>query len=573
MACTPGVGGAGRDAGIDSGKPMMAPRRRDSRPARLVCGVFAVALLVLAVAPGPARSQEALDADALRHVTTEAAPATVTVWNRPIVTLRATVGSLTPARRAAIIEAKVQDLPFRDLGLPVRAQPAQVANRQGVLVFVGPHMMFGILQEDLDPLENTTPEEAGEEAADHLGDALRARAEARRLPVLLRGIAASVGSTIAFVVLVWIIVRARHWMLERLRGKAERRQVYVLGVDIRPYAFAVLEGLARLTTMAVGLFAVYLWLTLVLSQFPYTQPWGEKLGRYLTGLLGSLGLGALRAMPGLFVVLVIFTVTRLVARAAATFFQAVEERRLHVAWLQPETAHATHRLAAVGIWLFAVTVAYPYIPGSNTDAFKGVSVFAGLMITLGSAGLVNQVMSGLVVVYARALRPGDLVQAGNTIGIVSEVGLLSTKLVTPKREEVTIPNAVLVGNSVVNYSKLAEPDGAVVSTTVTIGYDAPWRQVHALLTDAARRTPGVRVRPEPFVLQTALSDFYVEYELRAHIERVEERIRVLSALHGEIQDRFREAGVQIMSPHFEAQPPEPVLPPPDDAGAPGRRKA
>jgi small-conductance mechanosensitive channel len=217
-------------------------------------------------------------------------------------------------------------------------------------------------------------------------------------------------------------------------------------------------------------------------------------------------------------------------------------------------------------------VAYPYIPGSNTEAFKGVSVFAGLMITLGSAGLVNQVMSGLVAVYARALRPGDLVQAGSTVGIVSEVGLLSTKLITLKREEVTIPNAVLVGSSVTNYSKLAEPDGAVVSTKVTIGYDAPWRRVHELLTEAARRTPGVRARPEPIVLQTALSDFYVEYELRAHVERVEQRLRVLSALHGEIQDRFQEAGLQIMSPHFEMQPAEPVLPPPD-AGAPRRRTA
>jgi small-conductance mechanosensitive channel len=170
-------------------------------------------------------------------------------------------------------------------------------------------------------------------------------------------------------------------------------------------------------------------------------------------------------------------------------------------------------------------------------------------------------MSGLVMVYARAVRPGELVRAGGVVGLVSEVGLLSTKVVTPKREEVTIRNAVLAGTMVTNYSRLAGEDGVIVSTTVTIGYDAPWRQVHALLLLAAERTPGVRREPRPYVLQKALSDFHVEYELRAHIERAEMRFQVLSDLHAQIQDAFNEFGVQIMSPNFEAQPERPVLVP------------
>jgi small-conductance mechanosensitive channel len=214
------------------------------------------------------------------------------------------------------------------------------------------------------------------------------------------------------------------------------------------------------------------------------------------------------------------------------------------------------------IWLFALTVAYQYVPGAGTDAFKAIGVFAGLMVSLGSAGLVGQLMSGLAVAYSRALKPGELVQAGTTVGMVSEVGFLSTKLVTARREEITIPNAVLAGATVTNYSRLAGADGAVVATRVTIGYDAPWRQVHALLRLAAERTPGTRRTPVPQVVQGALSDFYVEYELRAHIERPEERFRVLSDLHAQIQDAFNEFGVQIMSPAFESQPDKPVIVPP-----------
>jgi small-conductance mechanosensitive channel len=172
-------------------------------------------------------------------------------------------------------------------------------------------------------------------------------------------------------------------------------------------------------------------------------------------------------------------------------------------------------------------------------------------------------MSGFVITYSRALKPGDWVRIGETVGEVRAVGVLSTKILTPTRELVTIPNAVLVGDRVINYTPMAAADGAVLSTAVTIGYDAPWRQVHRLLLGAAAAVPRLRTDPAPFVLQTSLSDFYVSYELRAHHDRPEERPRILSELHAAIQDAFNEAGVQIMSPNFEAQPASPVLVPKD----------
>jgi small-conductance mechanosensitive channel len=182
------------------------------------------------------------------------------------------------------------------------------------------------------------------------------------------------------------------------------------------------------------------------------------------------------------------------------------------------------------------------------------------MISLGSAGLVNQLMSGLVVTYSRALRPGEFVRVGDLRGLVSEVSLLSTKLVA-KGEEITIPNAVVVGTTVSNFSRLGGENGPVISTAVGIGYSAPWRQVHAMLQLAAERTPRIRKHPAPYVLQKALSDFFVEYELRGHVEMPANPAEVLSELHMQIQDTFNEFGVQIMSPAFESQPAEEVVVP------------
>jgi small-conductance mechanosensitive channel len=181
-------------------------------------------------------------------------------------------------------------------------------------------------------------------------------------------------------------------------------------------------------------------------------------------------------------------------------------------------------------------------------------VLLGIVVSLGSTGLVNQVMSGLVVSYSRALQPGDYVRVGGEEGLVREIGMLSTKLETSRREEITIPNALLVGTTTTNFSALPGSEGPVTMTAVTIGYDAPWRQVHALLALAASRTQGVRSQPEPRVLQRALSDFYVEYQLIVHIDRGLFPAIVRSELHTQIQDAFNEHGVQIMSPHFMAQP-------------------
>jgi small-conductance mechanosensitive channel len=216
-------------------------------------------------------------------------------------------------------------------------------------------------------------------------------------------------------------------------------------------------------------------------------------------------------------------------------------------------------MVIVLVWLFALVAAYPYIPGSESEAFKGVGVFVGLMLSIGSSGIVNQAVSGLMLMYTRLLRPGEFVRIGDTEGTVTTVGFLTTRLETLRHEEVSIPNSVIASSTTRNFSRLAASSNLEITTQVTIGYDAPWRQVHALLLGAAADTAGVSKVPAARVLQSSLMDFYVQYTLIVGITDPRHRALILSELHARIQDGFNAHGVQIMSPNYEADPAEPKI--------------
>jgi small-conductance mechanosensitive channel len=318
----------------------------------------------------------------------------------------------------------------------------------------------------------------------------------------------------------------------------------------------LVNGLA----LILHLLILYAVVTFVLRRFPYTRPWGDSMRGFLIDTAQTLGLSFANAVPGFFTVVVILVLARLFNRLIAAYFNAVEAGRIEPPpWMHPETAQPTRRLITAGTWLFAIVVAYPYLPGSQTEAFKGVSVFVGLMFTLGSAGVVQHVMSGFMITYSRAIRVGDFVRLGEVEGTVTHIGILSTKVRTPRREEITIPNAVVTSNIAIDYSRFAHSDGVMTPTAVTIGYDAPWRQVEALLVAAAERTPGVRRDPKPIVIQASLEDFYVKYVLMVCLEQQERKAMLLHQLHGNIQDLFNEYGVQIMSPSYEADPSGPKI--------------
>ena len=521
--------------------------------------LVALAQLLLA---GAASSQPAQPAPAEHHATPAptVSPALLTLWNRPIIEFRIPIGPVSPAERAAGAARRFGALPRFIRADEITARPATYGEYRGVVITAGDVVLFGITEGDVDPTSGETVAELSERAVASLRGAVDARAEQRRPAVLLRGLGLSLGAGVLLVLILWAIRRAAHRILLRLADATHRRAVSLVGVDLRRPIDTLERGVVRVTAWCFGAVAAYLWVAYALNQFPYTRPWSARLRADIVARLADLGTEALLAIPGVLAVVVIFLAARFAIRLLDLLFQGVERDAVKLRSLPSDTAGATRRIASVLIWILALTMAYQYIPGSGTDAFRAIGVLTGLMISLGSAGLVNQLMSGLVVVYSRALRPGEIVRVGDLAGRVTEVGLLSTKLAA-KGEEITIPNAVLVGTTVTNYSRLGGDNGPVIATSVGIGYDAPWRQVHAMLLLAAARTPGIRAQPAPFVLQRALTDFVVEYELRGHLERSAEPMQTRSALHMQIQDAFNEFGVQIMAPAFESQPERPVVVP------------
>jgi small-conductance mechanosensitive channel len=425
---------------------------------------------------------------------------------------------------------------------------------------VGNTTLFGLLDDDVDASSGETLAGAADRARRELRDVFAARIEQRRPATIVRAIGVAIATAIVVAAICFADIRIRRRIASRLDLLVRRSGEPSLGLPGRPLLSSTARIVLDAAVWTIRILVAYVALAIVLRQLPYTRPLSERLGDFLLALLGGLGARLVSALPGLLVAIIIFTVTRLVARSLARAFDRVEEGRLSVSWLHATTVPATRRIVRVVLWLFALSVAYPYLPGSDTAAFKGISVFVGAMLTLGSTALVAQLMSGLVIIYSQALKPGDLVQIGETMGFVTDVGMLSTKLRTTRGEQITIPNALVIGNKVTNFV-----EDALIAAKVSIGYNVAWRQVHEMLLMAAQRTPGLRAQPAPYVVQRALSDFSAEYELRAQPERFDERLKTLYALHAHIQDVFHELGVQIMVPHFEMQPDQPVVPPHADS--------
>ncbi|HEX6058364.1 MAG TPA: mechanosensitive ion channel domain-containing protein [Gemmatimonadaceae bacterium] len=505
--------------------------------------------------------------------------ATLLYHHRPIVTFRAPLGAASPRERAEAAGRRLAVAAAR----PERDSVSTRSTPEGRLVEVDGRAIFLLTPADVDTASGGTLERASGEAAASLRAALGAEQQQRSVRFLVRAALASVLATLLFLLVLRLLRGGHDWTSARLTSVARHRVptvsvrgFTVLGAD---QLLAALRRSVSLLFWVTGLFVAYVWLTFVLTAFPYSRPWGEALGAYLVGTVLGILAGIVSALPDIFTVVLIFAITRVAVRLVGAFFAAVEGGSVHVGWVHADTAQPTRRIAVALLWLFALVVAYPYLPGSDSEIFKGISVFIGLILSLGSTGLVNQAMSGLTIMYSRAVRPGEYVRIGDTEGTVVQLGLLSTKIVTPKRVEVTIPNTVVIGGTTTNFTRLCAEGGVLLHTAVTIGYDTPWRQVQAMLREAARRTPGLRPDAEPFVLQTALSDFYVEYELNVLVDEPHERRRVLSALHENIQDVFNEYGVQIMSPHYEGDPRAPAVvprerwyappaaPPPPDARA------
>ena len=380
----------------------------------------------------------------------------------------------------------------------------------------------------------------------------------RRPSVLLQ----SAGYALLATALLGLALLGLRYGFRRLDGLMELRlkhrirdiRVQSLPVVQAPQLFGLLRALTRglwILTVAV---LVFVYLDLVLRLFPWTRSLGERLLALVLDPLASIFTGALAQVPNVVFLVVLFYVVRYALKLIRLFFSALSEGRLQWKGFEPEWGWPSYRIVRFLIVALAVVVAYPYIPGSGSDAFKGISIFLGVMVSLGSTSFVANIVAGYTLSYRRAFRLGDRVKIGAHVGDVVEQRVLVTHLRTLKQEEVIIPNSVILNNEVVNFSAATRHKGVILHTVVGIGYDTPWRQVEAMLLEAAARTQGLLAEAKPFVLQSSLGDFAVNYELNVWCADAHGIEELYTRLHRNILDLFNEYGVQIMTPRYEFDP-------------------
>lgn len=525
-------------------------------------------MLLAVTAVGVARPRQACaDLPLASASATVTAPdsAALVVFNRWIISFRGRLGAADAAERVALAERRVRAALQDGGSAEVRTQTVT----EGVLLSIGTRPVFAITPADVDTMLGEPLQAAAGRAAGRLRGAIGAAADQRDVRRVLLAVAQALGAGIVLVVVLRGLFRFRRHAAGWLSARSARRQERVpAGVSQFLEGVRTADLAARLVdvaTWALTALVMYLALYFVLTRFPYTAPWGDRLGDWLWLTVRGLGVRALGAIPGLATIGFLVLAARFGLRLLQGFFNAVESGQFALRWLHQDTVAPTRRIAVVLVWILTIVAAYPFVPGSGSGVFKGVSVMLGLMVSLGSGGAIGQAMSGFVLMYTRAFRKGEYVRIGDIEGSILELGVLSTKVQTNKREMMTLPNSVVVSTGTLNYSRLAaEGRGLILHTSVTIGYDAPWRVVHAMLLEAARRTRELAAEPAPFVLQRSLADFYVEYEINAFLAVPARRVPVLAELHAHIQDCFNENGIQILSPHFEAQPPQTVVVPPRD---------
>ena len=498
----------------------------------------------------------------------------VVVFNRPIAAFREPVLGVSAADRAIRAEARILELLDRPGSHEVGVKPSPV----GQVITIGGSMAYVLVPGDVDPLSEETFEQAVARSAQVLGQVVAEKGESRSVRLLLRGLVFAAVATLLFVLLSWAVRRLGRKLSDRLADFAAHHgrrlklgDAEVVGTD---RVVAVIRWLVGAASWAIVALFAYEWLGFVLGRFPYTRPWGERLVRFLADLASGMAHSVVGAIPGIAVAVVIFVVARFVVDVSDSVFDRAAQGKVRLRWLDRDTAGPTRRIASLVIWLFALAMAYPYLPGAQSEAFKGISVLVGLMVSLGATSVVGQAAAGLILMYTRTFRVGEYVRVNDIEGTVVDTGLFVTRIRTGLGEDVTLSNATINGATTRNYSRTAPEGGFVLDATVTIGYDAPWRQVEAMLLEAAHRTEGVVAQPPPRVHQLALSDFYVEYRLVtcAVPRQPVPRALALTALHANIQDVFNEHGVQIMSPHYLGDPASAKVVPPAGWYAPPARR-
>jgi small-conductance mechanosensitive channel len=471
--------------------------------------------------------------------------------------------SVYPAeRRARDAEARIRRL-AADHSIPPDALTIENQGARSRIVANGQPILV-VLDEDA-ALEGVSRDIVAQLYRDRIAAAIAAYRQAREPALLWRragqALAATVIALLAIVITGWLFRRIRRIIEARYRARVHNVSIQNFHIVTAEQIWQGVVASIR-TAWAIGaLGLVYVYLQFVLMLFPWTRGVGLRLFETAMAPIETLGENIVAVIPNLIFLAILFVIVRGLIRLMQLFFESVARGTVRLQSFEPEWAPPTFKLLRVMLIALGLVVALPYLPGSSSAAFQGISLFFGIIVSLGSSSFIANVIAGFSLAYRRAFKVGDRVRIGDHMGEVMEMRLQVTHLRSVKNEEVVIPNSKIVANEVLNFSTLARARGLILHATVGIGYETPWRQVEAMLLEAAKRTPGLLPDPSPFVLELGLGDFAVTYEINVYCETPERMLAIYADLRRNILDVFNEYGVQIMTPAYERDPEQPKLVP------------
>lgn len=464
------------------------------------------------------------------------------------------LASLGAAERAANISARLHKVfendytKAEDFGLQ--------ANGQYMDIVCDELIVMSVTEQDAARTGVTNVELAGQYMEAMKVAFAEARADRGWLKTLLRaGLVLLVLGGI--FLLIRLIMKAHGWIELKIASNKEK---LLKNLSYKDYTFltadqelVVISWLLKILKWFFVVLLVYLLLPLVFSIFPFTRGWADTLFGFIWKPFSGIMKSVWEYMPNLFTIVVIIVVFHYLIRFVQYIFKEIDSGKLKISGFHEDWALPTFSIVKFLLYAFMFIIIFPYLPGSDSGVFQGVSVFLGLLVSLGSSSAISNIVAGLVITYMRPFKDGDRIQIGEVTGVVVEKSLLVTRLRTVKNEEITIPNSAVLSGNTTNFSVVAKSEGLIIHTTVTIGYDVPWRDVQAALLESASRTGNLLAGKAPFVLQTSLDDFYVAYQLNVYTAAAEAVAPIYSELHQHIQDVFAERGIEIMSPHYRAE--------------------
>lgn len=468
--------------------------------------------------------------------------------------IRSSYGAFTAEERARSLMARLQEVIREEEYYPDSLEAFSVDNEYYV---VYRNRTLAVIHQNDTIGTGLSADALSQKLISMLNDHLASKSVKFNFMATIKNISYTLVVLLVLILIIWIL----NWLFRRVFRYAEAHKASLFkSININTYEFLsaereyeVAKSLLKIFKIGLIIFLFLVALPLIFSIFPTTEGITRKIIGMIWSPVQNILMAVVNYLPKLITIIIIYLIFKYLIRFIRFLSREVERKALVIPGFYPDWAKSTYNIIRLLLYAFMFVIIFPYLPGSDSPIFRGVSVFLGVLFSLGSSSVVSNIMAGLVITYMRPYKVGDRIKIDDITGDVVEKSLMITRINTIKNEDVTIPNSKVLTGYSVNYSSPTEKEGLIIHTTVTIGYDAPWRSVHELLIRAADLTEGVSRSPRPFVLQTSLDDFYISYQINAYIKDAHSIMKIKSNLHQNIQDEFNRSGVEIMSPHYRSE--------------------